>query len=94
MKPDIKKRWTKVPDKKWNEVVARMKEKESHNLSKTNRVISSFQYPSFTTTIDTTSKCFKMFDGAAKLTLIKMSTPDMKELIEALADEVQSREGN
>jgi len=53
-----------------------------------------FKYPSFTTTIDTTRKCFKMFDGAAKLTLIKMSTPDMKELIEALIDEVQSREGN
>ena len=54
-----------------------------------------FKYPSFTTTIDTTSKCFKMFDGAAKLTLIKMSTPDMKELIEALADEMRSRkEGN
>ena len=53
-----------------------------------------FKYPSFTTTIDTTSKYFKMFDGAAKLTLIKMSTPDMKELVEALIDEVQSREGN
>ena len=93
MKPDIKKRWTKVPDKKWNEVVARMKAKEAHNLviSKTNRVMSIFQYPSFTTTIDTTSKCFKMFDGAAKLTLIKMSTPDMKELVGALTDEIQSR---
>jgi hypothetical protein len=54
-----------------------------------------FKYPSFTTTIDTTRKCFKMFDGAAKLTLIKMSTPDMKELIGALADEMRSRtEGN
>ena len=93
MKPDIKKRWTKVPDKKWNEVVARMKAKEAHNLviSKTNRVMSIFQYPSFTTTIDTTRKCFKMFDGAAKLTLIKMSTPDMKELVEALTDEMRSR---
>ena len=56
--------------------------------------MSTYRYPSFTTTIDTTRKCFKMFDGAAKLTLIKMSTPDMKELIEALADEGQSREGN
>ena len=98
MKPDIKKRWTKVPDKKWNEVVARMKAKEAHKLviSNTNRVRRAiFQYPSFTTTIDTTRKCFKMFDGAAKLTLIKMSTPDMKELVEALTDEIQSRtEGN
>ena len=96
MKPDIKKRWTKVPDKKWNEVVARMKAKEAHNLviSKTNRVMSIFQYPSFTTTIDTTSKCFLKFDGAAKLTLIKMTTPDMKELVGALTDEIQSREGN
>ena len=93
MKPDIKKRWTKVPDKKWNEVVARMKAKEAHKLviSKTNRVMSTYRYPSFTTTIDTTSKCFLMFDGAAKLTLIKMSTPDMKELVEALTDEIQSR---
>ena len=92
MKPDIKKRWTKVPDKKWNEVVARMKAKEAHNLSKTNRVRRAiFQYPSFTTTIDMTSKCLKMFDGAAKLTLIKMSTPDMKELVGALTDEIQSR---
>ena len=92
MKPDIKKRWTKVPDKKWNEVVARMKAKEAHNLvSKTNRVMSTFQYSSFTTTIDTTSKCLKMFDGAAKLALIKMSTPDMKELVEALTDEMHSR---
>ena len=93
MKPDIKKRWTKVPDKKWDEIVARMKAKEAHNLviSKTNRVMITFQYPSFTTTIDTTSKCFKMFDGAAKLTLIKMSTPDMKELVGALTDEMHSR---
>ena len=91
MKPDIKKRWTKVPDKKWNEVVARMKAKEAHNLSKTNRVMSIFQYPSFTTTIDATRKCFKMFDGAAKLTLIKMSTPDMKELVGVLTDEMHSR---
>jgi len=57
--------------------------------------MSIYRYPSFTTTIDTTRKCFKMFDGAAKLTLIKMSTPDMKELVEALTDEIQSRtEGN
>ena len=53
--------------------------------------MSIYRYPSFTTTIDTTRKCFKMFDGAAKLTLIKMSTPDMKELVGALTDEIQSR---
>ena len=94
MKPDIKKRWTKVPDKKWDEIVARMKAKEAHKLviSKTNRVRRAiFQYPFFTTTIDTTSKCLKMFDGAAKLALIKMSTPDMKELVGALTDEMRSR---
>ena len=51
-----------------------------------------FKYPSFTTTIDTTSKCFKMFDGAAKLTLIKMSTPDMKEFVEILTKEIKFRE--
>ena len=56
--------------------------------------MSTYRYSSFTTTIDTTRKCFLMFDGAAKLTLIKMSTPDMKELIEALTDEMRSREGN
>ena len=50
-----------------------------------------FKYPSFTTTIDTTRKCFRMFDGAAKLTIIKMSTPDMKELVGALTDEMRSR---
>ena len=27
---DIKKSWSKVPDEKWNEVVARMKAKEAH----------------------------------------------------------------
>ena len=53
--------------------------------------MSIYRYPSFTTTIDTTRKCFKMFDGAAKLTLIKMATPDMKELVEALTDEMRSR---
>ena len=54
--------------------------------------MSIYRYPSFTTTIDTTRKCFRMFDGAAKLTLIKMSTPDMKELVEALTDEIHSRD--
>ena len=41
--------------------------------------------------MNTTKKCFKMFDGAAKLTMMKMSTPDMKELIETLAEEIESR---
>ena len=51
-----------------------------------------FKYPSFTTTIDTTKKCFKMFDGAAKFTIIKMSTPDMKEFVEILTKEIKFRE--
>ena len=51
-----------------------------------------FKYPSFTTTIDTTKKCFKMFDGATKFTIMKMSTPDMKEFVETLTKEVKSRE--
>ena len=42
--------------------------------------------------IDTSKKCFKMFDGAAILTFIKMSTPDMKELVEILSKEIKSRE--
>ena len=45
-----------------------------------------------TTPLDTAKKCFKMFDGAAKLTFKKMSTPDMKELIEALTEEIKFRE--
>ena len=53
-----------------------------------------FKYPSFTTTIDTTKKCFKMFDGAAKFTIMKMSTPDMKELVEILTKEIKFREDN
>ena len=44
------------------------------------------------TTVDTTKKCFKMFDGAAKFTIMKMSTPDMKEFVEILTKEVKSRE--
>jgi len=51
-----------------------------------------FKYPSFTTTIDTTKKCFKMFDGAAKFTIMKISTPDMKELVEVLTKEIKFRE--
>jgi len=51
-----------------------------------------FKYPSFTTTIDVKKKCFKMFDGAAKFTIMKMSTPDIKELVEILTKEVKFRE--
>ena len=51
-----------------------------------------FKYPSFTTTIDTSKKCFKMLDGAARFTIMKMSTPDMKEFVETLTKEVKSRE--
>jgi len=54
--------------------------------------LSIFKYPTFTTTIDTTKKCFKMFDGAAKFTIIKMSTPDMKEFVEILTKEIKFRE--
>ena len=43
-------------------------------------------------TIDTRKKCFNMFDGAAKHTIMKMSTPDMKELVEILTIEIASRE--
>ena len=54
--------------------------------------MSIFTYPSFTTTIDVKKKCFKMFDGAAKFTIMKMSTPDIKELVEILTKEVKFRE--
>ena len=54
--------------------------------------MSIFRYPFFTTTIDTTKKCFKIFDGATKFAIIKMSTPDMKEFVEILMKEVKSRE--
>ena len=43
-------------------------------------------------TVDTTKTCFKMFDGAAKHTIEKMSTPDIKELIETLTEEINARE--
>ena len=60
-------------------------------MGKEDRRMSIFRYPSFTTTIDTTKKCFKMLDGAAKFTIIKMSTPDMKELVEILTEEIKYR---
>ena len=56
--------------------------------------MSIFTYPSFTTTIDVKKKCFKMFDGAAKFTIMKMSTPDMKEVVEILTKEIKFREDN
>ena len=54
--------------------------------------VIKFKYPSFTTTIDAKKKCFKMFDGAAKFTIMKMSTPDMKEVVEILTKEIKFRE--
>ena len=33
-----------------------------------------------------------MFDGAAKFTIMKMSTPDMKEVVEILTKEIKFRE--
>ena len=44
--------------------------------------------------MDTTKKCFKMLDGAAKFTIMKMSTPDMKEVVEILTKEIKFREEN
>ena len=44
------------------------------------------------TTIDGTRKCFKMFDGAAILTIKKMHTTEMKELVEILTKEIKYRE--
>ena len=41
--------------------------------------------------IDTKKKCFKMFDGASKHTIAKMSTPDMEELMKILAKEITAR---
>ena len=35
-----------------------------------------------------------MFDGAAKFTIMKMSTPDMKELMRILREEIKYREEN
>ena len=81
MMDNKKKRWRKVPDEKWNEIVARMKAKEARG-----------GIPDMKSTIDTKKQCFKMFDGAAKLTFMKMSTPDMKELIGVLTEEIKYRE--
>ena len=42
--------------------------------------------------MDTTKKCFKMFDGATKLTIKNMHTSEMKELVEILTKEIKFRE--
>ena len=42
--------------------------------------------------IDTTKKCFKYFDGAARLTIKNMHTSEMKELVEILIKEIKFRE--
>jgi len=41
--------------------------------------------------MDTTKKCFVMFDGASKLTFKAMSTIDMIELIVVLTEEIDSK---
>ena len=82
MMDNKKKRWSKVTDEKWNEIVARMKAKEARGGIPNNMKSS----------IDTRKKCFKMFDGAAKLTFMKMSTTDIEELVETLIEEIKFRE--
>ena len=42
--------------------------------------------------IDTTKKCFKYFDGAARLTIKNMHTSEMRELVEILTKEIKFRE--
>ena len=42
--------------------------------------------------MDTTKKCFKYFDGAARLTIKNMHTSEMKELVEILTKEIKFRE--
>ena len=42
--------------------------------------------------MDTTKKCFKMLDGAAKLTIKNMHTSEMRELVEILTKEIKFRE--
>ena len=61
-------------------------------MGEKDRTMSVFKYPLFTTTIDTSKKCFKMLDGAAKFTIMKMSTPDMKEVVEIFTKEIKFRE--
>ena len=42
--------------------------------------------------MDTSKKCFKMLDGAARLTIKNMHTSEMKELLEILTKEIKFRE--
>ena len=42
--------------------------------------------------MDTTKKCFKMLDGAARLTIKNMHTSEMRELVEILTKEIKFRE--
>ena len=42
--------------------------------------------------MDTTKKCFKYFDGAARLTIKNMHTSEMREQVEILTKEVKFRE--
>ena len=44
------------------------------------------------TTIEGTKKCFKMLDGAARLTIKNMHTSEMRELVEILTKEIKFRE--
>jgi len=44
------------------------------------------------TTVDTTKKCFKYLDGAARLTIKNMHTSEMRELVEILTKEIKFRE--
>ena len=44
--------------------------------------------------MDTTKKCFKYFDGAARLTIKNMHTSEMRELVEILTKEIKFREDN
>ena len=42
--------------------------------------------------MDTSKKCFKMLDGAARLTIKNMHTSEMRELVEILTKEIKFRE--
>ena len=41
--------------------------------------------------MDTSKKCFKMLDGAARLTIRNMHSHEMKELVEILLEEIKFR---
>ena len=42
--------------------------------------------------MDTSKQCFKMLDGAARLTIKNMHTSEMRELVEILTKEIKFRE--